>query len=171
MIDTDALLDEAARAQFLGATLRAVRKKRGLRAVDVAASLGMPLRSYEHFEAGRGRITYERIERFAEATDSDAAAIVMAAALASPEFALRCADNKLMLILMLALRDFNDELGDDIAYLEPGTLIGGFTRLFGDLSAHARKRDVLAEAWLGERAPAGKRSLLGRALSWRRKGA
>nr|WP_272886872.1 helix-turn-helix transcriptional regulator [Phenylobacterium aquaticum] len=51
--------------------LRAIRNVRRLRVVDVAEAMGMAPRSYEHFEAGRGRLDFLRLERFAEATGSD----------------------------------------------------------------------------------------------------
>jgi hypothetical protein len=72
-------------------------------------------------------------------------------ALKSPEFALRCADNKLMTIFMIAMSELNDDLGDDIVFLEPGILIGAFTRVAKDLTDHIAKRDLFAETWLKER--------------------
>jgi transcriptional regulator with XRE-family HTH domain len=37
-----------------------------MRTAEVAQAMGMPVSSYEHFEAGKGRITFERLARFAE---------------------------------------------------------------------------------------------------------
>jgi len=122
-----------------------------MRSSEVARALDMPLRSYEHFESGRGRFTFDRLVRFAEVTNSDPFAIIAVLALKSPEFALRCADNKLMTILMIAMSELNEELGDDIAFLEPGILIGAFTRVVKDLTEHIAKRDLFAETWLKER--------------------
>ncbi|MBC9033773.1 hypothetical protein IAG41_15360 [Sphingomonas sp. JC676] len=34
-----------------------------------------------------------------------------------------------MTILMIAMSEMNDDLGDDITFLEPGILIGAFTRV------------------------------------------
>ena len=123
-----------------------------MRASEVARGMDMPLRSYEHFEAGHGRATFERIARFAEVTNSDALAIWAAIPMGSPEFALRCADNKLMTIAAIAISELNDELSDDLIYLEAGTLIGGFTRLAMEMVDHVRRRDTFAEAWLQEKA-------------------
>lgn len=111
----------------------------------------MPLRTYEHFEAGRGKMTYDKIVRFAEATNSDPVAILLTIPLKSPEFALRCADNKLMTILTIALGELNEELGNDIEFIEPGTLIGVFTRVVKDLTNHVANRDLFAETWLNEK--------------------
>jgi transcriptional regulator with XRE-family HTH domain len=137
--------------ELLSKAMRDIRKKRGLKTSEVARRMGMSLRSYEHFEAGRGRISYERLLAFAEATDSDPYALLAVVAFESPEFALRSADNRLMHVMMLTLKELNEELGEDIAYLETRTLIAAFTRLTKDLIDHVRKRDTFAEEWLAER--------------------
>ncbi|MBG7614678.1 XRE family transcriptional regulator [Brevundimonas sp. BAL450] len=110
--------------------------------------MNMAQRSYEHFEAGAGRVNLERIHRFAEATDSDPYAILASLALGSPEFALRCADNKLMTIVMVALQDFDRDHGALAASLDARTLINAFDRLFKDLGELAVQRDQDARAWL-----------------------
>ena len=130
--------------------------------------MNMPLRSYEHFEAGRGRMTFDRIARFAEVTNSDALAIWMAIPMECPEFALRCADNKLMTIAAIAMCELNEELAEDIIYLEAGTLIGAFTRVSKELTEHVRGRDTFAEAWLQEKTPKVKTSAIN-ASDWRKR--
>ncbi len=85
--------------EILAAALRLIRLHRRMKPAEVADAMGMAKRSYEHFEAGKGKINLERIHRFAEATDSDPYAIIDCMALGSPEFAVRCADNKAMLAL------------------------------------------------------------------------
>lgn len=119
----------------------------------------MPLRSYEYLESGKGKVSFERIMRFARATDSDGWALLASAPLGSPDFALRCADNKLMTILMITMKELDDDLADDIVFLQPGTLIGAFTRIRNELAQHVRKRDQFAETWLSEKTPMlGRRS-------------
>lgn len=139
------------RTELLSKAMRDIRKKRGLKTSEIARRMGMALRSYEYFEAGRGRVSYERLLAFAEATDSDPYALLAVVALESSEFALHAADNKLMTVVMLTLKEFNDELGDDISYLETRTLIAAFTRITRELIDHVRKRDTFAEDWLAER--------------------
>lgn len=136
---------------MLSEILRAIRLERRLRTSDVARAMGMPLRSYEHFEAGRGRLDLQRLQTFADATDSDPFAIVAALILRRPEFALRVADSKLMVVMMLSLDDFNEDLGEDIRLIEVRVLVGAFRRVFQDLTDHVRKRDLTAERWLDER--------------------
>jgi len=140
-------------AGLVAAAMRNIRLARRMRPSELARELNMPLRTYEHLEAGRGKITYEKIVRFAEATNSDPVAILLSIPLKSDAFAVRCADNKLATILTIALGELNEELGDDIEFLEAGTLIGAFTRVTKDLKAHVANRDLFAENWLKEHSP------------------
>lgn len=136
---------------LLSASLRLIRAHRRMRAADVAQGMNMALRSYEHFEAGAGRINLERIHRFAQVTDSDPHAIIAALSLGSPAFALRCVDNKLATILMVVLQEFDEEVGDAVAELDARTIINTFTRALKELAGLAVIRDSHAEAWLDER--------------------
>lgn len=145
--------EDIAGSALLATALRGIRKSRRMRTSEIAQAMDMPVRSYEHFEAGQGRITYERIVRFAEATNSDPIALLAVVPMGSPEFAQRCADNKLMQIVLIALSELNEDLGEDIVYLESGAIIGGITRLCRDLAEHVRKRDTFAETWLEAKAP------------------
>lgn len=143
--------DEIRDNALIAAAMKAIRKSRRMRTSEIARALGMPLRSYEHFEAGRGKLSYERIARFAEVTNSDPLAIMAAIPFRSADFALHCADNKLMTIVMIAMCELHEELGEDLTYLEPRTIIGAMTRVSKDMIEHVRKRDVFAENWLEER--------------------
>lgn len=144
--------EEHAQTALISKALRAIRNARRMKPSEVAAAMGMPVRTYEHFEAGTGRITYARLARFAQATDSDPVAILAVVPLRSSEFALRCADNKLMTIVMAALRELNEELGPDVEYLSVRTLIGAMDKLGKDLVDHVRRRDLFAERWMQEKA-------------------
>lgn len=154
-------------AQTLAAAMRAIRKERRLRPSEMARLMGMPIRSYEHFEAGRGRLSFDRIVRFAEVTNSDPIALMAVLPLRKPEFAVHCADNKLMTILLLAVGELEDTLGPDIAYLSSGTLVGAFTRLMNDLVENVRRRDTFAEHWLQDHSVP--RGAAKRVDGWRRK--
>ncbi|KRB82894.1 hypothetical protein ASE00_12895 [Sphingomonas sp. Root710] len=144
--------EERAQAALIAKALRSIRKARRMKPSEVAAAMGMPVRTYEHFEAGTGRITYARLARFAQATDSDPVAILAVIPLRSAEFALRCADNKLMTIVTAALRELNEELGPDLEYLNVRTLIGAMDKLGKELTEHVRRRDLFAERWMEEKA-------------------
>jgi transcriptional regulator with XRE-family HTH domain len=159
--------EEGQDALILSQAMRAIRKARRLRSSEMARLLEMPVRSYEHFEAGRGKISWDRIVRFADATDSDPIALMAVLALGKPEFAMHCADNKLMTILMLAMGELEEELGPDISLLSSANMVGAFTRIVKELVESVRKRDTFAEHWLEEH---GARSPSRRRIEgWRRK--
>lgn len=143
--------DRDAQSEILSAALRLIRTHKRMKTADVAARMNMALRSYEHFEAGGGRINLERIHRFADVTDSDAFAIQASLALGSPAFALRCADNKLMTILTVALQEFDEDVGDAIADLDARTIINAFTKTLQDLALQSVRHDSAANAWLQDR--------------------
>jgi transcriptional regulator with XRE-family HTH domain len=143
--------DEAppSRLSALSQALRAVRRLRGKRSAEVAAALDLPLRSYEHFESGKGRLNVERVQLFALATESDPYAILASLWMGSPQFAARCANNKLMTILVLALQDFDRAAGDDLTTLDGQTLIAAFEKTFAELREEAMKRN--GDDWLKAR--------------------
>lgn len=138
-------------ARTLSRALRLIRLHRGMRTVDVADAMNMKLRTYENFEAARGTLNIERIHEFAKVTDSDPYAIFAAMDIGSPAFALRCADNKLMTIMMVEVQEFDLELGDTIAEIDARPLINAFTRTFRDLALQAVKHDRAAAEWLRSR--------------------
>lgn len=133
--------------KVLAKIIRDVRRLRDLRSSEVAERMGLPLRSYELFEAGGGRLDLERLFSFAEATDSDPFAIVLAVPFGSPEFAVACADTKLALIMAMHLQGFYETRGDDIAYLEPPNIIGGFERVFKELGAKLDDNEAFLRRW------------------------
>jgi transcriptional regulator with XRE-family HTH domain len=138
-------------AKLLSQALRAIRKKRGLTAQTVANAMDLPKRTYDDFEAGRGLLTQERVFAFADATNCDPYALILGTIFQLPEFAINCADTKLALILMMHLREFAEDQGDDITYLDPGSLIGGFERVFKDLTASLADREAFLQNWLDNR--------------------
>lgn len=132
----------------LAAALKGIREDRRLRIADMARLMEMAPRSYEHFEAGRGPLDLDKLQTFAAVTDSDPFGILISVYLGIPQFAIRTADNKPMVVFMLALRDFQEDLGDDISLIEPRLFVGAFRRVFQDLAEHVRSRDLTAENWL-----------------------
>ncbi|UAK25472.1 helix-turn-helix domain-containing protein [Sphingomonas nostoxanthinifaciens] len=147
----DASLEVGSGAKLLSQALRAIRKKRGMTVSEVAGAMAMPRRTYEEFGGGRGPVTHERIFAFAEATNSDPYALILAVDFKMPQFAIDCADTKLALILMIHLHDFATAEGGDITYLEPTNIIGAAERLFGDLSAKLSNSEVFLQNWLDKR--------------------
>ena len=149
---SDEKAEDRSHVRLLAQVVRSIRKQRRMKPSEVARAMGLPLRTYEHFERGTGRMSYARIRRFALATDSDPIAIVATLPLGSAEFALNSADNKLMTIAMAALSDLNEELGPDVTFLGTAALVSAFDKLCKDLIEHVRRRDQFAERWLEEKA-------------------
>lgn len=148
----DEKAEDRTHVRLMAQVVRAIRKHRRMKPSEVAAAMGIPLRTYEHFERGTGRMSYARIRRFAAATDCDPIAIVSTLPLRSTEFALNCADNKLTTIAMAALSELNEELGADIGFLSTAALVSAFDKLSKDLIDEVRRRDQFAERWIEEKA-------------------
>ncbi|WP_374276056.1 XRE family transcriptional regulator [Brevundimonas sp.] len=137
-------------AQLIGAAARAVRRERKLTAREVAAAMSLHERTYESFEGGANRINLDHVERFARATNSDPYALQAALWIGSPAFAARCADNKLMLVLSIALQRLDKRLGDDLRTLDTRLLITVFTEAFDRVASEAVTRAETARAWMRE---------------------
>jgi transcriptional regulator with XRE-family HTH domain len=126
----------------LSQILKALRRRRGLTAAETAAAMGLPQRSFEHFEGGRGRLNLERLQKFGEVTDTDAFAVLLALILGDPAFAVRCADNKLATILLMSLSDFQRGTGESVSRLDPRALFAAFDATFAALAEEARAREM-----------------------------
>ena len=138
-----------AKADMLSDILRSVRKLRQKRVPEVAAAMGLRLRTYEHFEAGRGRLNVDRIHAFAELVGADPYALVTALEIGSPPFAVRTANNKLMTMFLIALQGFDEQVGDAIANLDAYALTDAFTEMFDKLAAAASGPDGMIQRWRG----------------------
>lgn len=134
--------------ELLGAAIKAVRRHRAMTTAQTAEAMNMALRTYERLEAGRGRFNLEHVYRFAAATDCDPGALITAVTIGSPEFAVRCADNKLISILTVALQDFDDAMHDRIRALEARSLIMAFGETFSALEDQSRRQEEATADWL-----------------------
>jgi len=113
----------------------------------MAERLHLSIRAYENFENGKGRLNVERLLRVATLLDADPYATLTALDVGSPEFAQRCANNKLMSILMLALRDFDRKAQDAIVGLDPLFLMKAFSAFFDQLAEHAAEQQEVIARW------------------------
>lgn len=141
------------RSQQLSLALRAVRRARSMKARDIAAAMGMELRTYYHFESGGGELKIGLVFRFAQVTSSDPFAILAGALFGPPDLAEHCADNKMMIALAIALQEFATDLGSDIQKLETSTLVAAFSKLFEELAAEVRAQADWTEKWLDQKSP------------------
>jgi transcriptional regulator with XRE-family HTH domain len=144
-------IDMSERRDILSRALRGIRRKRGLKTAEVARRMGMAQRSYEQFESSTGRVPFERLLAFAEATDSDPFALFLAGPYGSAEFAINCADTKLVMIMVMSLQEFVDERGSDIVFLEPPNIVAAFQRVFKDLGAKLDDNEAFLSKWLDGR--------------------
>lgn len=136
--------EDPAVRRILSSAFRGIRRRRGLSARDVAAAIEMPLRSYEHLEAGGGRLTLERLKAFAKATDCDLFALLLCGPLGSADFAVRCADNKLATILIMGMEDLGATCADRMAGLKAATILAAFADAYQSLAraAEAVRTDI-----------------------------
>lgn len=130
-------------ARAVADALRAVRRHRGLKQTDVAEALGISRRSYLDLEAGSGRILFDHLMAFADATDSDRIALVAAILFGKPDLAVQCADNKAMTVLMIAADDFAAGAGEALGEIRPQELMAVFEASFAALASDVtRRRDA-----------------------------
>lgn len=134
-------------SQLLSAAVKLVRKSSGLSSREVAQKMNVALRTYQRFEGGLNRLNLDHIHRFAKATSSDPYALLFAVMIGSPRFALAAANNNLATILMVALQNLEQSLGDRIAELETRDLISAITKPFDALAAQVLATDPSAD-WL-----------------------
>ena len=132
------------------AALKGVRKLRGLSTQEMAAALNMPLRTYEHFEAGHGRLNLDYMHRFSQAADCDVYGLLSAIAIGSPDFAVRTADNKFMTAFTILLQAYDRRMGDRTRDLDARSLIAAFEAMFEALIDVCGRRAEEAEAFLEE---------------------
>jgi transcriptional regulator with XRE-family HTH domain len=132
----------------LGTTLKQVREYRHLSASEVARRLGLANSSYEDWEHGRTRLTFDHIIQFARVTDTDALAIAAALPFNDNTLAVHCADNKLMTIVATAVHNMHQHMGDDLARLPKEVVIASVEKICGDLIKHMDAQDRFGDAWL-----------------------
>ncbi|WP_293386618.1 helix-turn-helix transcriptional regulator [Phenylobacterium sp.] len=140
----------ASRSATLSQALRRLRHLRGLRPGEMADAMGMQRRTYEYFEAGRGKINVDRIHQFARVLDVDPYAILAAVEIRSPGFAVACAEQKLMTVFMVNLQEFDAKAKETVARLNTATVVAGFTRMFDALAREAAEGEDFLGARMGE---------------------
>jgi len=146
----EAALESGDDGHLRSAALKGIRKLRGLSTRDLATTLNMPLRTYEHFEAGHGRLNLDYLHRFSEATDCDFYGLLHAIAIGSPAFAVRTADNKFMTTFTILLQAYDREMGDRIRDLDARSLIAAFGEMFDALAEIGGRRAEEAATFLEE---------------------
>jgi len=107
-------------------------------------------RTYEHFEAGHGKLNLDYLHRFSEVTRCDYYGLLHAIAIGSPEFAVRSADNQFMTTFTIFLQAYDRKMGDRICDLDARALIEAFGELFDNLAEAGEQRANEAADFLRE---------------------
>ncbi len=124
----------------LTSALRAIRRARGLRADEVASAMGLPLRTYRHFEAGCSQAQPERLRAFAQVTDCDYAALLLGAGGLDAALVLACADNKAATLAIAAIEGVHATLSTTFHTLTDADLAGAFDAARRRLQERALER-------------------------------
>ena len=139
---------DAQRHATLSQALKQLRSRRGFRSADVAREMGISHRNYQRFERGELGLDLEKIFGFADVVRADPWGIVFAAEFGSVNFALYCADNQAISLLLTMLRRFDRQAGKDIAALDPRSLALIFRRSFEQISLRAQEFHADLEQWM-----------------------
>lgn len=140
----------ARQGRLLHTIIKAIREERRMRPPQVAAAMGIGLRTYEEFEAGRGRLDLEKVRLFGLATDSDAVAITLGLLFGSKDSAMRALENKGSTILWIAMQEFEEDVGDQMAVIPGSFVLETLRQAFNRLRDYLLKRDTTAERYLEE---------------------
>jgi transcriptional regulator with XRE-family HTH domain len=159
-----AYVDPLRDSRLLSLSIKDIRRLKGLSAQETARRMNMGLRTYQHFEAGRNKPNLEYINRFCDVMQIDLFALLGALMIGSPAFARRVAENKFMTILMVALKDYDEAMGDRIIDQDPRSFILAVEAMFAGLMADSPPPQDEAKQWIenGERELRRKRPKPGR---------
>jgi transcriptional regulator with XRE-family HTH domain len=147
-MDVSRVQNEAQRGATLSQVLKLLRRRRGIRTVEVARAMAVGVRTYQRFEAGELGLDVNKIFRFAEAVRADPWAIIFACEFGSANFALYCADNQAASLLLAMLRRFDRQAGKDIAALDPRSLALIYGKGFDQISLRAQEFHADLEQWM-----------------------
>ncbi|QBQ47309.1 helix-turn-helix domain-containing protein [Brevundimonas naejangsanensis] len=140
--------NQSSDSQVLAASIRGLRLLRGLSSRETATGMNLSLRTYQDFEAGRGRLNLDYVSRFCRVVDADPDAIIGAIMIGSPRFAINCADNKLMRMVMIGVNQLDRRLGDRVTALEARSIMAAVDTAVRELVDRAIAED--AARWLNE---------------------
>ncbi len=138
----------ARQAQVLSQTLKLVRSERRMKAREVAEGMGIALRTYQDFEAGRGDLDLHKIRLFSKATRSDPVGILLALFFSTPDIALLTLDSKLPMTFWITLCELRDAVGEQLNIVPPALLLGGMRRITDDIREWLDRHAASAESYL-----------------------
>lgn len=138
----------ARQARLLSKILKLVRKERHMTAAQVADGMGVSLRTYQDFEAGRRAYDFDKIRRFAKATRADATSIHLGVQYSWPELPVLMMDNKMATAFFILTRDLHTEIGPRLSRVPPGLLVTGYRQIGDEIRKLFARQDASAEAYI-----------------------
>jgi len=130
--------DEFGYAELAPQILKPLRKMRGVSSPEMADRLGISPRAYQDFESGRTGLLLSRVRQFAEILRVDHLAILAAFHLGKPRIAHVFAQNKLMLIQASAVDEFDEEMQDAVAAVDPLTVLDAHMQFYEQVATLGR---------------------------------
>jgi transcriptional regulator with XRE-family HTH domain len=138
----------ARQARLLSKIIKLLRKERHMTAAEVAVGMGVSLRTYQDFEAGRRGYDFDKIRRFAKATRADATSIHLGVQYSWPELPVLMMDNKMATAFYILTRDLHKEVGPRLSRVPPGLLVSGFQQIGDEVRKLFARQDASAEDYI-----------------------
>lgn len=138
----------ARQARLLSQIVKSIRKERHMTGAEVAVGMGVSLRTYQDFEAGRREFDFNKIRLFAKATRSDAVAILLAIYFNWPDLAVLLIDNKMATAFFIVMRDLFTEVGPRLSRVPAGLLVSGFRFIRDEVLKLFARQDASAEDYI-----------------------
>lgn len=138
----------ARQARLLSQIVKAIRKERHMTGAQVAAGMGVSLRTYQDFEAGRRAFDFNKVRLFAKATRSDAVAILLAIYFSWPDLAVLLMDNKMATGFFIVMRDLFQDVGPRLSRVPAGLLVSGFRFIRDEVLKLFARQDASAEDYI-----------------------
>jgi len=138
----------ARQARLLSQIVKAIRKERHMTGAEVAVGMGVSLRTYQDFEAGRREFDFNKVRLFAKATRSDAVAILLAIYFNWPDLAVLLIDNKMATAFFIVMRDLFTEVGPRLSRVPAGLLVSGFRFIRDEVLKLFARQDASAEDYI-----------------------
>ena len=135
-------------ARLLSKIVKMVRKERNMTGAETAAGMGVSLRTYQDFEAGRRAFDFNKVRLFAKATRSDAVGILLAIHYGWPELAVLLMDNKLASACYILIRDLFTEVGPRLSRVPSVLLVSGFRFIRDEVLKLFARQDASSENYI-----------------------
>ncbi|KRA67051.1 hypothetical protein ASD89_02175 [Caulobacter sp. Root656] len=138
----------ARQARLLSTIVKMIRKERHMTSAQIAAGMGVALRTYQDFEAGRRAFDFDKVRLFAKATRSDAVAILLAIHFGWPELAVLLMDNKMATAFFIVMRDLHAEVGPRLSRVPAALLVSGFRFIRDEVLKLFARQDASSEDYI-----------------------